>query len=397
MTQEDARASSSSYLPRIPRATGEAAQRVSKPKILVIGPTPPPAHGVAVYTQTLLNSDLVENFQIFHLDISDRRTLANVGKFDVRNALLALRHGLQFLWLLVSVRPQIIYLPLSEMKLGFVRDCLFLIPARLFRRRVVVHLHGGFFDTLYANSNLVLRWFTWFCLSRVTLTIVLGESFRSKLEGLVRPERVRVVRCGIGPEIFEAAKRGSGQRKNGKRRVLYLGTLVESKGFLDLVYAIPQVVKEVQDVEFLFVGDDSLPEARAAKEWVLKNSLSPFVRFLGPRYGAEKVQHLLAATILAFPTWYPLEGQPIVLIEAMSAGLPILTTRHATIPEILGEDGALYVKQRDPIDIAEKLCILLRDEELQRKIGQTNQQRFLQSHTVERLCGRLGEVFEEAL
>jgi glycosyltransferase involved in cell wall biosynthesis len=364
---------------------------------MIIGPIPPPAHGVSVFTATLLSSALKESFQLIHLDISDRRTLRNVGRFDLRNVVLAVCHGLHFQWLLLSEHPQLIYLPISETNLGFLRDCLFLVPARLFGFRVVAQFHGGYFDTLYADTNLLLRALMRFCLGRVSRAIVLGESFRSKLDGLVARERVRVVPVGIRSDILEAANRGPRIRRNGKHTILYLGTLVESKGFVDLLRAVPLVLQQRKDVRFVFVGDKSLPETRAAEEWTKRQALEAYVTFAGPKSGAEKIDALLDAETLAFPTWYPLEGQPIVLLEAMSAGLPILTTRHATIPDILGEDGAFYVNKKDPEDIARKICLLLGNTELRAKMGQTNQMKFLRSHTVEQFAGNLQRVFDEAL
>ena len=72
------------------------------------------------------------------------------------------------------------------------------------------------------------------------------------------------------------------------------------------------------------------------------------------------------------------------MIEAMAAGLPVLTTRHATIPELLGEDGALYVNKQDPADIAAKLLQLLDNESLRKSMGLANQNKFLQCHTADR-------------
>jgi glycosyltransferase involved in cell wall biosynthesis len=368
-----------------------------KNSVLIIGPTPPPAQGVAVFTLALLRSNLGSAFRIVHLDTSDRRTLANIGRLDFRNIVLALRHGLQFQWLILRRQPDLIYMPVATTTLGFLRDCLFLASARLFGRRLVIQLHGGGLDSLYAEANSALRWLMRFCLGHVTRAIVLGECFRQDFDGLLPLQRIRVVPVGIAPGIWEAAKKVAGGRKAGRKQVLYLGMLVESKGFWDLIRAVPYVLQETKDIEFRFVGDTSLPEAQAAKEWVQEHSLDDFVKFLGPKWGDEKTQVLLEADIFAFPTWYPLEGQPAVVLEAMAAGLPIITTRHATIPDMLGEEGAFYVKQRDPKDIAEKLCLLLRSEDVRRKMGLTNQERFVQCYTLERLTQNMGDAFEEAL
>src|SRR5882762_10156183 len=92
--------------------------------VLIVGPTPPPAHGISVLTELLLQSGLKESFEVVHLDTSDRRTLDNVGRFEIRNVALALYHGARFLWLLLWKRPALVYIPVSESPLGFVRDSL---------------------------------------------------------------------------------------------------------------------------------------------------------------------------------------------------------------------------------------------------------------------------------
>lgn len=97
--------------------------------VLIVGPTPPPAHGISVLTELLLQSGLKESFEVVHLDTADRRTLDNVGRFEIRNIALALYHGARFQWLLLSKQPALVYMPVSESRLGFVRDSLFLCPA----------------------------------------------------------------------------------------------------------------------------------------------------------------------------------------------------------------------------------------------------------------------------
>ena len=67
-----------------------------------------------------------------------------------------------------------------------------------------------------------------------------------------------------------------------------------------------------------------------------ETTLARFLRQLPrPRSSNEKIRIFQESDIFALPTWYPLEGQPVAIIEAMAAGLPVLTTRHATITDIL--------------------------------------------------------------
>jgi len=309
---------------------------------------------------------------------------------------LALYHGLRFQWLLLTRRPALVYMPISESQLGFLRDTLFLLPSRLMGIPLVLHLHGGYLDTLYAGSNRMLRWLMRFCFGHASRAIVLSESFRGKFAGLVDDDRVRAVYNGIPPTIYEACKNRT-TRESSPRTILFLGGLMESKGFFDLLRSVPYILKRTSSVRFLFVGDESFPEAQQAMEWAKQNGLDSYVNFMGPRSGDEKTRIFQESDIFAFPTWYPLEGQPVVVIEAMAAGLPVLTTRHATIPDILGEDGALYVNQKDPADIAEKLLQLLNDESLRKNMGQTNRNKFLQNHTADKFAESVAQVMRQAL
>jgi glycosyltransferase involved in cell wall biosynthesis len=366
------------------------------PTVLVVGPTPPPYQGVSVVTANILKSALRNRFRLVHLEIADRRTLANVGRVDLANVLLAIQHGMEFLRLLVTERPRLIHLTVAETTLGFLRDSLFLIPARLLRKPVVIHFHGGHFGMFYERSNLLMKGLIRFSIRRVDRVIVLGEHLRGIVGSLVVPGRVSVVPNGV-PVPLCASPENSPIKKGAGFNVLYMGNLWGAKGFFDLLHAVPLVQKSAgEEVRFWLVGDDSFPEARKAQEWVRERNLEHLVNFLGVRVGAEKDAILDAADALVFPSHGP-EGQPLVLLEAMAAGLPIVSTRLATAVETLGERGALFVDPRSPAEIAEKLLTLRNDDSLRRDIIVRNRARFTEFYGLDRFAMNLGEVFAEVL
>jgi glycosyltransferase involved in cell wall biosynthesis len=367
----------------------------SRPKILVVGPIPPPHHGVSAVTWNLLNSSLRDDFQLLHLDIADRRSLVNVANLDIRNIWLALRHGLQFCYLLIAERPQLVYVPISERALGFLRDSLFLVPARLTHRAVVVHLHGGSFDGFYRDSPRMLRWLVRFCLKHVDRAVVLGDAFRAIFSGLIPQERVCVVPNGIPGEPYQEHSIPFGAAPR-KFRVLYLGNLWQSKGFLDFIHAAPSVLERYPDAEFLLMGDDSFPEAKSAQAWVREHGLGNAVRFLGVRQGADKIEILKGSDVVVFPSRGS-EGQPLVLLEAMAAGVPIIATRHATADQTLGENGAFYIRSGDPADLAEKVIVLLGDPNQRSLIAARNRARWEEFFTLEKFVANLRAVLLEAL
>jgi glycosyltransferase involved in cell wall biosynthesis len=321
----------------------------------------------------------------------------NSGRLDLRNVYLALLHGIRFWTLLMTERPSIVYVPIAQNTLGFLRDSLFMIPARWLRARLVIHLHGGGFGQFYESTHALVRLLVRLCLRRVDLAIVLHEKFRGIFGDLLPSSRVTVVENGIVDEFADASS--VPHRPNTERlRVLFLSLLVESKGFVDLVHAVPAVLSQMPEVEFIFVGDGTgYPEFERARVWSEERGLQDRIKFVGPKSGQEKKQALLDADLLAFPTWYPYEGQPRVVIEAMSAGLPVVTTRHAAIENTLGDGGALYSRQRDPEDLAVQLTTLLKDPARRVKMGRHNRLRFLECYTVDKFATNLGAAFNQVL
>src|SRR5690606_2009529 len=95
-------------------------------RILVVGPTPPPLHGVAVVTRNLLESELAQRYDLVHVDTRDGRGVANIGRLDVGNVWRAGLHAGRFLSALLRTRPDAVYMPVAQNTLGFLRDALFM-------------------------------------------------------------------------------------------------------------------------------------------------------------------------------------------------------------------------------------------------------------------------------
>lgn len=371
----------------------------SRPKILVIGPTPPPYNGMSVATQNVLESSLKEQFDLIHLDTADRRGLANVGRLDFTNVCLAIWHFLRFAYLLVVERPQIVYVPIAQNSLAFLRDCLFLIPAKLTYRKVIVHLHGGYFRDFYEESNALLQALIRWTLKDVARAIVLGPELKFVFQGLVPEERIAVVPNGIDARIFAVSNQGLkdsslGSKKKGYQ-VLFLGTLLKSKGFIDVLYAIPRVLARRQDVRFVFAGEPCHARERdAAMEFIDTVNLHSFVCFPGVVSGKEKSDLFLSSDMFVLPTYYPYEGQPLVILEAMAAGLPIVTTDQGCIRETVGK-GGFIVESGNPRALAERILELLEDDALRERMGRANRDKFLKEYTLETFAENLGRVFRE--
>ncbi len=369
---------------------------MTRPRVLMIGAAPPPYHGSIVLFWSLMQSPLRERCQLIHLDISDHRDLENIGHFDLENVRLGFQHALACYRTLRRERPDVVYVPVAMTPLGFFRDSIFLHMARARGLRRVVHIHGGHLGEFYRTAGSALRAYMRWSLRGVDAAVVEADALAPMLEGLVPADRVWTVPNG-SEGIPEALR--TMPRQSRRPTVLYLGNLVDSKGFLDVMRAAPLVAEEVPGVRFILAGAYFLPSDREQSESLMQDpAIRAVVELPGVVTGDARFELMMESDVFVFPSYYHLEGQPTVLLEAMSAGLPIVTTDHAAIPETIaaGETGCL-VPKRDPAAIARCLIDLLRDEPLRRKMGEAGRRRYEERFRVESYGLGMARVFESVL
>lgn len=361
-------------------------------RILIIGPTPPPFHGVAVAIQTLLQSDLVKRFRVAHLDLADRRGIQHVNKPDLYDVFLFIRQWMKLVEMLIGTCPAASYLVLSQTTIGFLRDSVLIWPAYLSGSHVVLHLHGGNFREWFLGRSWFMQVYVKVVLRCVRRVIVLGESLKHQFEGLIDEERIAVVPNGIdwpSPDVSRNLPR-SGSRI----RILHLSTLSHLKGALVLLQAVPFVVNQRKDVEFVFAGPWSHVEDELwAEQFIREEKVGDCVSFSGQVDGAEKRALFDTADIFVFPGVQQ-EGQPLVVIEAMAAGLPVIFTDRGclrdTVPD--GEAG-LEVPINDPQQLADCILWLLGHPEKVKVMGACARNRYEALYTKERHIELMLDVF----
>lgn len=361
-----------------------------RPSLLIVGPTPPPYHGVAMAIKALLGSKLSQAFDLHHLDLADRRGIEHVNKPDLHDVALFIRQWCGLLILLIRHRPQVMYFVLSQSTVGVIRDSLFVWPARCFGAKVVAHLHGGALMDWYRGRWPLMRVYTRLLAGVLNRAIVLGESLRGQFEGLVPSERIVVVPNGI-EDIGVEDRRGP--RPGRRWRVLYLNTLNKMKGALVLLDAVSLVMRRRSDIEFIFAGPWSHDEHRQEAEAVIASQgLTDAVTFTGQVSGERKTALLREADLFVFPGIQQ-EGQPLVVLEAMAAGLPIVFTNRGCLAETLrdGHDG-IEVPVGDAEALAERIQWLLDRPDEMRRLGTNARRRFEQEYTSQRHEARMSAL-----
>ncbi|HEX9108380.1 MAG TPA: glycosyltransferase family 4 protein [Longimicrobiales bacterium] len=371
------------------------ATAAERPCVLIIGPTPPPYHGMTTFTCMLLQSPVLASaYRVLHLDTADRRTLENMGRFELTNVRLALRHLVELGRLILRQRPDVVLVQVAQNTWGYLRDAVFIAAARALGCRVVTHLNGGHFRDFYQRSNPATRLLVRASSAWIDAAAVLGNGLRQLYDGLVPPQRLHVLPNGIVDPL--GGKPPRRERAAGEPvTVTYLGSLYEPKGYLDLIDAARMIDVDAARVRFMFAGPWYAPaeEVEARR----RAAGDERIRFLGVVAGEEKRALLEATDILVLPSAYPFEGQPQVILEAMAAAVPVVTTRRAAIPDMVSEGvTGLFVPEHDAGAIAAALRRLLSAPAERMRMGRAARSRYLAEFTDVRCAERLVRILDAA-
>jgi glycosyltransferase involved in cell wall biosynthesis len=340
-----------------------------KPRLLIVGPLPPPIGGVETFTQAILESSELAPFDVAHCDTTKRRAKSSQGRFDVLNFAWAFVHMWRLMRAAGRFRPDVIYIPVAGTTSGVLRDLALGALAKRTGALVLGHQHAGDIHDVLAKVGwlgLVVR----AGFGQFDSMLVLGEQWRELFErwGLACP--IAVCPSTLRREAFE---RGASftrvARREGPARVLYVGQVGRRKGVHDLLRAIRRLLDEGLAIELTVVGPAQLErELEAARALAAELSLDGPVRFTGALTGEALYEHFRAHDMFALPSYN--EGIPAVLYEAGAFELPVVTTPVGAIADLVrdGENGFL-VGPGDVDALTASLRRLATDHDLRARLG----------------------------
>lgn len=355
----------------------------NKVKVLFLVQLPPPVHGASLMNTFIKTSALINNhFSTKHINISAANELADIGKLRKRKIFNFLGMYFKVLKELMVNRPNLVYLTISPTGAAFYKDAIFAQMVKLFKVKIVYHLHGqGIYKVINSSKNkyriykYVFKSADIIILSKMLLFDIIKVRDVSK--------NVFILPNGIPKSVITFPERNhNGSPK--EIRILYLSNYIPAKGALLALKAFHSILKQSNKlVSFeLFGGISNQAYFDSIKDYVRENKLEAHVSINSGIYGEEKIRKMETCDIFLFPSRF--ECFPLSIIEAMMCGLCIVSTAVGAIPELVLENNCgLLSKPEDLEELTSILSMIVENDDLREKYSKNSLKSFENKYQME--------------
>jgi glycosyltransferase involved in cell wall biosynthesis len=365
---------------------------LKKSTVLIIGAYPPPYGGIGVFVRDLLNSPVKDHFNLLFLRTAKRTSKKKpfLKKFarEIKDAFSLVRY------LLKDKNIKIVHIHTSSY-LGFWRYSIHVLISKMFGKPVILHIHGAEFDKFYNMQNMIGKLYIRIVFNVVDKIIVLSSIWKNFYSHFVPQSKLRVVPNAIYVESFKIRQHAS---KDDEVKFLFLSNLERRKGVNEILQTADSIFstdEKTKKIHFSFVGRPMEEEVQAG----LKNFIRKYPdKISWTKYvtNKEKIDILSNSDVFLLPSYA--EGLPISILEAMAAGLSIISTPVGSISEVIknGENGFL-IPPGDADTLKEKILELASNKDLRKEIGERNSELVKEKYSWNKIAEKIMEVYDEVL
>lgn len=262
------------------------------------------------------------------------------------------------------------------------RKAVFIRTAHFFHKKIVIHQHGGDFETFYEKEQNELGQ------KKIQKVLKMGDAFlvlappwKEFFGRIIGEEHITVLPDSIAiPETFS--------KKYDNHKVLFLGRLCREKGIGELLTCVPELVRKVPDFHLYLGGiweDEKLRQMAGQDQ--------EHITWLGWVSGEEKRKWLTECRVLVLPSYF--EGQSVSLLEAMAYYCGIVASDTGGIPQMIQqEETGLLVTPKSAESLGDGLLRLLQDDELCRRLGNAARNKVEREFGIEENMRKLIAIYE---
>lgn len=268
---------------------------------------------------------------------------------------------------------------------SYYRKKIFIDTAAVFRKRILIHEHGGDFKGFYYEKNsesgrAAIRK----TLNKAQVFVVLSDEWADFFRPIVKEEKIMILQNAV--PVPEKPK-----TSYDDHNLLFLGRLCKEKGISELLDVIPRAAEKYPDIKLYLGGvwEDAGLEKKAA-------AIQEHVEYLGWIGGKQKKMYMKKCSVFVLPTYF--EGQPISLLEAMAEGMTVISTEVGGIPQIVsdGQEGIL-IPPKDTQKLYESICTLLDSPGLKEEYGVRARKRIIEHYNIADRVSELTKIYSKMM
>jgi len=365
-----------------------------KARVVLVGALASPVGGIRAFMEQILNSKLKERYELIPFNtarplknqVSGLRGYMSLFNAGIMRACLGvavtLTNLFKFPLVLLKKRPRIVHINTSSYWV-FWESAAYVLLSKMAGCRVILHVHGSE-SKRFCDKSGILRPLITLVFNRTDVVVALSESWRQYLSGFACVN-IKVVPNPVNTSIFNL----KAQEKGDKIRALLLGSDWRRKGVYDVFKAAPLIVGKDKRMVFMLAGEE---HAEKYKNACTKGDMTKHFEFLGIIEGEAKTKALTNADMFILPSYN--EGLPIAMLEAMAAGLPVVSTRVGAIPEVIEEGvNGFLIEPGDFNTLADRVIKLAGDGRLRRSMGERNRMKARQ-YDINSVADLLDEIYQ---
>lgn len=344
-------------------------------KILMIGPDRSVHGGISGVVNNFYAAGLAERVSLVYIG-----TMADGSK--IRKLFWAVRAYVKFCIRLSHC--DIVHVNMAS-DVSYYRKSIFIRTAHRFHKKIIIHQHGGDFQTFYQRElSDKGRKRLEDVFAKADAVIVLTSFWENFFAQIVDKKKIVVIPNGVNlPQMSNG--------KHGTHKLLFLGRICKEKGVEELLETVVGLSQKYQDIQLYLGGifeDEDLK--------VLAEQNPEIVTLLGWVEGREKEKYLKLCDIFVLPSYF--EGQPVSVLEAMSYACCVVASRVGGIPQMIEDDeSGLLVEPGNKISLKKALIKVLEDEKLCTKLGMAAREKareeFSIDQSMEKLLSLYGKVW----
>jgi glycosyltransferase involved in cell wall biosynthesis len=234
-----------------------------------------------------------------------------------------------------------------------------LFAAWVWRRPVILHIHGSSFDEFVETNDVVVRWLQSTVFEASDSIIVLSEYWQEVLASQVPEEKISILPNAVDPDEYTPMFGVE------PLHLVFVSNLIERKGVPELIEAIDALEHRSSEFRVTIAGKgplvDTVEELAARHE---------NVEYLGYVSEVKKRELLESSSVFILPTHA--EGLPIAMLEGMAGGNAVVSTTVGSIPEVIHDENGILIEPGDATQLADAIESLVKNVEGTREMARRN-------------------------